>query len=167
MSTIETPTHDAHDEHGHHHVTSMRLLNTILVVLLIFTVLTVAASRIDLGESLNLWLAIAIASFKALLVAAFFMHLLHDKAMNSIVLFFTMLTIGLFFLFTLIDMDSRHMIDPMREGPTKPPSIVEEVRAAAIASGELDPDGHATDDHGDEGDHGEASHDEDPAGGEH
>lgn len=149
MSQAATQTHSAHDEHGHHHVSSMRLLNTILVILLIFTGLTVAASRIDLGESLNLWLAVAIAVFKALLVAAFFMHLLHDKAMNSIVLFFTALTIGLFFLITLIDMDTRHMVDPVRAGAIEAPKVAAEARQKAIAEGKLNPD-----DHGDEGEHG-------------
>lgn len=120
----------------------MRLLNTILVVLLIFTGLTVGASQIDLGESLNLWLAVAIATFKAVLVAAFFMHLLHDRAMNSLVLFYTALTIGLFFLFTLIDMDSRHMIDDVRSEAIKAPVIAEEARAAAIAAGTITPHGH-------------------------
>lgn len=163
MSQAATHTHDAHDEHGHHHVTSMRLLNTILVVLLIFTALTVAASRVDLGATLNLWLAVAIATFKALLVAGFFMHLLHDKAMNSIVLFFTALTIGLFFLFTLIDMDSRHMIDPMRSGAITEPTIAKEARDAAVAAGKLDAEGHATDGHAADEGHGAAP----AAGGEH
>ena len=59
MSTVQAHTHGDHHEHAHH-VTSMRLLTGILIVLLIMTAVTVFASRIDLGESLNLWLAIAI-----------------------------------------------------------------------------------------------------------
>lgn len=124
------------DHHVHaHQVTSMRLLTGVLIILLIMTAVTVFASRIDLGESVNLWLAIAIATFKAILVAAIFMHLLHDKAMNSIVLFYCILTILLFFFFTLIDMSSRGMIDPVREGPISMPTIVDEAKAAAIAGG--------------------------------
>ncbi|RMH30031.1 MAG: hypothetical protein D6693_01300 [Planctomycetota bacterium] len=143
-------------EHGHtHHVTSMRLLNTILVILLIFTGLTVAVSRVHLGESLNLWVAVAIAVFKASLVCAVFMHLLHDKAISSLVLFFCVLTIGFFFLFTLIDMDSRHMVDPVRAAPIAAPTIVEEARAEAIAAGELDPAAHTDESHDEHGDAGE------------
>lgn len=142
MST-STMTHartQALDTHDHDHISSMRLLNFILVALLILTALTVAASRIHFGEGLNLWIAIGIAVIKASLVCAFFMHLLHDKAMNSIVLFFCILTIGLFLLFTLIDLSSRGMVDPIRDGPIQAPMIAGNAREAAIAEGTLIPE---------------------------
>ncbi len=145
MSQAHADIH--HDEHEHHHVSSMRLLNAILGVLLVLTVLTVAVSRVHFGETLNLWIAVGIAAFKALLVAAFFMHLLHDKAMNTIVLFFTILTIGFFLLFTLVDMGSRGIVDPLRDGDIAPPAIAAEARERAIAEGRLDPNESHTDDH--------------------
>lgn len=151
MSQAHSAAH--HDGHAHHHVASMRLLNGILGMLLVLTVLTVAVSRVHFGESLNLYIAVGIAVVKASLVAAFFMHLLHDKAMNTIVLFFTVLTIGFFLLFTLVDMGSRGMVDPLRDGNIAPPAVAAEARQRAIAEGRLDPnDGHA-DDHAAPGAH--------------
>lgn len=135
--------HEIEFEHGHtHHVTSMRVLNTILVLLLLMTGLTVAASRVDLGESLNLWVALGISVFKATLVVAVFMHLWHDKAMNATVLFFCAVTITFFLLFTLLDMDSRAMVDPIEAGPIAAPTIVSDARARAIAAGEFVPGEH-------------------------
>jgi len=144
MSHTAAP-HDIEFEHGQtHHVTSMARLTTILVMLLIFTGLTVAVSRIDLGETVNLWLAIGIAVVKASLVIAVFMHLLHDKAIDGLVLFFCLLTIGFFMLFTLIDMSSRQMVDPLRAGRIVAPTVVEKAREAAIAEGRLTPSEHET-----------------------
>ena len=49
------------------------------------TYVTVKVTDFDLG-ALNLWLAMAIATFKASLVALFFMHLWWDRPINAIVL---------------------------------------------------------------------------------
>jgi cytochrome c oxidase subunit 4 len=133
MSTTATSpaAAHAHDEHHGHHVSSMRMLVTVFLVLIGLTILTVYTAKfIDLGFWGNFILAMAIASSKALLVCAFFMHLLHDNKFNSVILFYCILTLGTFILFTAIDLESRAAIDIRREGAIQPPAMVEEARAA-------------------------------------
>jgi len=67
--------------------------------LIIGTVLTVLASYIDLGHHWNIVLALVIATFKATLVALFFMHLISEKQLIYTVLGFTaFFFIGLMFI---------------------------------------------------------------------
>src|SRR5690606_1118527 len=88
--------HDDHDDHGHH-VTSWQFLLAIFIALLALTAFTVySAKGLDLGMTGNFVLAMFIATIKASLVAAFFMHLVHDKPFNSIVLFYGLLTVACF-----------------------------------------------------------------------
>lgn len=54
----------------------------VFVALAVFTIITVAASRIDLGAGVNVGVALAIAAFKASLVAAIFMHLKWEKSIS-------------------------------------------------------------------------------------
>jgi len=144
MSTATAHASDHHDGHEHH-VSSMALLLGVFIILLIMTALTVyTAKYVDLGETGNFILALAIASFKASLVCAFFMHLLHDSKFNSVVLLYCILTLSLFILFTKIDLDSRGAIDPIRDGSIQQPGMVAE---------HYDPDHGSHDDHS--GDHGD------------
>jgi cytochrome c oxidase subunit IV len=80
------------------HIVPVRVLLAAWAALLVLTVLTVAAARVDLG-GLNLWTALGIATFKAALVALYFMHLRYDKPFNAVVfvgaIFFVMLFVGL------------------------------------------------------------------------
>jgi cytochrome c oxidase subunit 4 len=80
----ETTTTQTAQEHGLAHVMPLKILGAVWIGLLIFTVVTVAATRIDLGSG-NLWLALAIATTKATLVALYFMHLRYDRPFNAIV----------------------------------------------------------------------------------
>ncbi|RMD60805.1 MAG: hypothetical protein D6824_08915 [Planctomycetota bacterium] len=119
----------------HHHVSSLRLLVSVLVALLALTALTVYTARyVHLGETGNLAAAIAIAMVKAGLVVAFFMHLAHDRPFNGVVLFFTLMAIATFLLFTLIDLGSRDAVDPIRNVWTQEPAIVENARKDAEAA---------------------------------
>lgn len=78
----------------------------VLVTLLILTIITVAASRFDFGAA-NLLIAMLIASIKASLVMAFFMHLKWDTAINKIVFLSSFLFLSLLFIFTLSDQATR------------------------------------------------------------
>jgi cytochrome c oxidase subunit 4 len=95
-----TDAHASAGDHGHgnSHVVPMPILLGVWLALMVFTVLTVAVTYVDLG-SLNLWIALAIATVKASLVALFFMHLRWDRPMNGIILIgslvFVMLLVGL------------------------------------------------------------------------
>ena len=103
-----------HDDHhgalqmGHHHVSSSAMFAKVLVTLLFLTVLTVVASRFHFGAA-NMLIAMAIASIKASLVIAFFMHMKWDTAINKIVFLSSFLFLSLLFLFTLSDLSTRRM----------------------------------------------------------
>lgn len=75
-----------HAEDIQKHVRSYLIIGGTLIV---GTVLTVLASYIDLGHHWNIVLALVIATFKASLVALFFMHLISEKQMIYTVLAFT------------------------------------------------------------------------------
>jgi len=72
-----------HTEHGVH-VASVKLLLIVWIALIFGTWLTVSATYLDLG-ALNIWIGLAIASGKALLVALYYMHLRWDKPFNAFV----------------------------------------------------------------------------------
>ena len=67
----------AHD-HGHieEHI---RVYLTVFGALAVLTVLTVAASYLDVSNTEAIFLALAIATVKASLVAGYFMHLITEK----------------------------------------------------------------------------------------
>ena len=56
--------------------------------------------------------AIGIASIKATLVALFFMHLLHDRAMNAIIICAAFVFLGLLLAFSFMDSSTRYNIVP-------------------------------------------------------
>ena len=87
--------HAAHDVAKH-----IRLYVMVGLTLLAFTVITVALSYIDFGtQKANVAVAMLVATFKAGLVAAIFMHLSNEKRMIYRILIFTVFfVLGLFFL---------------------------------------------------------------------
>lgn len=105
--------HDAHG-YGPHHVTSTKTFVNVLLTLLFLTVITVAASRVDFGSA-NLLIAMLIASVKAALVIAIFMHVKWDTAINKIVFLSSFLFLSLLLIFTLSDQATRGSADPLRK----------------------------------------------------
>jgi len=71
--------------------------------LMVLTILTVMATFIDLGSSMNLLLAMVIATMKAALVCMFFMHLKYDKLMHTVALMTALLFALLFISFAVMD----------------------------------------------------------------
>jgi cytochrome c oxidase subunit 4 len=53
-----------------------------------------------------------IATFKASLVALIFMHLRHDKALNSIIFVSSLIFLGILLGFCTIDLGSRERVYP-------------------------------------------------------
>jgi len=92
-----------HDDHGISHVASVKVLAGTGGALLLLTLVTVAATKVDFGPSLNLALAMFIAVIKATLVVLFFMHLKYDKVFHSVVFMSAILAAALFVGFTLMD----------------------------------------------------------------
>jgi cytochrome c oxidase subunit 4 len=110
------------EAHEHHvHVTPFWPMLWVFVVLLVLTALTVWSSNIHdfwigntqivLGPTEHILMALTIAVVKALLVAAYFMHLRYDNPMNSAIAGATIFAVILFLGFTLADMGARNIVD--------------------------------------------------------
>ena len=86
---------------AHHPVVPLGVYIKVLISLLILTVLTVYVAQFDFG-AFNSLVAMLIATMKAALVAAFFMHLKYDDRMLTVILltgvFFLILMWGFSFL---------------------------------------------------------------------
>jgi cytochrome c oxidase subunit 4 len=106
----------AHDHGGGHgadhvpHVLSLKYYYGVFAALLVFTVLTVAVSYVDLGRA-NLFIALAVATCKALMVGAIFMHLAFDKKFNAIIFASSIIFLAIFIAFTMFDTNYRGMAD--------------------------------------------------------
>ena len=100
---------DAHAEgtgHDGPHICSTQMFLGILGILLFLTFITVAVSRFDFGGA-NMWIAMGVASLKASLVIAIFMHMFWDTATNRIFFLTSFLFLGLLFLFIFADFLAR------------------------------------------------------------
>ena len=84
------------------HVVPLRVLFAIWISLLILTGVTVAVADVDLGRA-NLWVALAIATLKASLVALFFMHLKYDHPFHAVILIGALLFVMLFIGIAMLD----------------------------------------------------------------
>lgn len=112
-TAANTASHDAHDHADgevHAHLSPIKFYIAIFGALIFLTFVTVAVSYFDFGSA-NTIIAMIVATMKASLVAAFFMHLTHDKLFNTICLLAAFLFLGIFFLFTYEDLGARNQID--------------------------------------------------------
>ena len=94
-----------------------------LAVLLVLTVITVVAAGINFGSnSINVIIALGIATVKATLVALYFMHLRHDKPINAVIAVSGFMFLGLLLIFCLTDIDNRDNLTPgtLKVAPVKP-----------------------------------------------
>jgi cytochrome c oxidase subunit 4 len=117
-SSIE---HD--DGEVHAHVSSWQLYVGILIALMLLTALTVGISLIHLG-TLNLTVAVLIATIKASLVVTYFMHLKHDSRFNALVFLSSIFFVAIFLIYTFNDTAHRAKIDPFN-GATRSPATGE------------------------------------------
>lgn len=124
----ETDPHGQHfhGQHESHVIVGPFLLRSILGFLLLFTVLTVGFAQAEiaiqnwLGIELPWWVnvagAMSIAVVKSLLVMAIFMQLRYDNPVNSVAMLFCFFALGLFLLFTGLDLFSRGWIYEFKAG---------------------------------------------------
>jgi cytochrome c oxidase subunit 4 len=114
MSATETHGHDDHGAHDegavHVHIAPARFYWGIFGALTSLTIVTVYASTFNFGSA-NTIIAIIIATMKASLVAAFFMHLRHDKLFNTFAFLSAFLFLGIFLLLTSDDLFKRGRTD--------------------------------------------------------
>jgi cytochrome c oxidase subunit 4 len=101
-----THGHDHDDGAVHVHIASTPFYIGIFAALICLTIATVLVSYFDFGSA-NIVIAIAIATMKASLVAAFFMHLRHDKLFNTLAFLSAFLFLGIFILLTNDDLGVR------------------------------------------------------------
>jgi cytochrome c oxidase subunit 4 len=108
--------------HAHHaspdhvpHVTPLSTYMKTFGTLMVLTVVTVGVSYIDLGVTVNLAIAVIIATIKASVVAAFFMHLAVDSRFNSVAFASSVVFLAIFVGFTMLDTGSRGMYDQVKK----------------------------------------------------
>lgn len=97
----QNPSHvDPHTDA--HHVIEFSTYIKIFVTLLFLTFVTVGASRFDFGEW-NTVIAFAIATVKAFLVLAYFMHLKYDNKLNRAAILCAVFFLIVLFFFVRMD----------------------------------------------------------------
>lgn len=108
MSTHETQA--AGDGQVHAHISPSRQYWAVFAGLIVLTVVTVGVSYVDLGTG-NTVVAVVVASLKAALVAAFFMHLRYDKLFHTVAFLSAFVFLGLFLFLTMADTSRRGRLD--------------------------------------------------------
>ena len=94
-----------HDSAEHHHVPFSMYIKIILS-LLVLTVVTVAAAQVDFG-AWNTVIAMLIASVKAYLVLAYFMHLKYDDKLFAVAFGSAVFFLIVMFFFCWVDIYTR------------------------------------------------------------
>ena len=150
--------HD-HDEHGHgggsvpggdhvpHVLPYVAYMGT-WITLMVLTVITVAASYMNFGPA-NLLIAVTIATIKATVVAAIFMHLAFDQKLHSLILSMAGLFLAIFISITMSDTEGRghaeaieaerpaDISNPFMGGSTKQKAMKQLFAPAGISSAKL------------------------------
>jgi cytochrome c oxidase subunit 4 len=132
---MSTHAHSSGGDH-HPHVLPLRVYLATWGALLVFTVITVFASSLDLGHTGNLLVALVIATLKAGLVAAVFMHLRYDHKFHTIILLSSIIFLGIFISFTMFDTSARGRaegVEATHPANMKSPFAVATASAAAAA----------------------------------
>lgn len=123
------PGHGDGHGHGAHFIVPSKVYWLVYGGLMVLTVITVGAyylpdalsklvgQPVDLGAA-NVIIAMAIATAKASLVCLFFMQLKYDKKFNLIAFLSSLIFLGLFLGFTLIDIKFREDAQPFNVAPT-------------------------------------------------
>ena len=91
------------------HIVPVRVYVTIFTALLMLTLLTVGVAMIDLGR-MNIVMALAIATFKALLVLLYFMHLRYSTRLPWLVVAGGFFWLAVLILLSMSDVLSRGLL---------------------------------------------------------
>ncbi|OFZ31726.1 MAG: hypothetical protein A2622_03900 [Bdellovibrionales bacterium RIFCSPHIGHO2_01_FULL_40_29] len=98
----------AHSSDSAHHVTPFNVYVKVAVALFALTFLTVAAHSIrEHLQPFSALIAFSIATVKAYLVVAFFMHLKYETNMNRAIFISGFLFLALLFILTTLDIYTR------------------------------------------------------------
>jgi len=86
----------------HAHIVSYKTFLIIWFALLILTGITIAVAQYNLG-ALNIWVALGIATLKAGLVVAVFMHMKYESYLFKLSLLSALAILAIFIGFTFFD----------------------------------------------------------------
>lgn len=125
---------DSKDGYDFAHPIPVPMLLSVFFALVLLTIITVAQASFDIG-SLDIVVVMVIATIKAALVMAFFMHMAYDKPFNVIVFLSSFAFVALFLIFT--------MSDSKQTSPDFEP-VIEEVATMEVASTPVAADGAET-----------------------
>jgi cytochrome c oxidase subunit IV len=132
MAHSDTHAHAAHGDHGHGHgpvepmhvhAVPLWLLSLIFGILMFLTIVTVLATKVDFGYSVNLGIAIFIAVVKGALVGMYFMHLRWDTPFNIMAFCGSLVFVGLFMFFAILD-TGEYKVNQVPPGGSLPEKIV-------------------------------------------
>lgn len=93
----------------HEHITTYKTYFIIWAALMVLTVITVYVSYIDFG-TMNVVIAMAVASLKAALVALFFMHLKFEDSITWVFALFPLALLFLLITMTFVDTFTRVVV---------------------------------------------------------
>lgn len=99
------------DGHDNHHMVTLPEYLKVFAALIFLTVITVLASLVDFG-AFNAIIAFGIASVKAGLVLAIFMHLKYDNMMNRVIIACSAFFLFVMYFFCIVDETTRVIILP-------------------------------------------------------
>jgi cytochrome c oxidase subunit 4 len=90
-----------------HHVIPPRLYLAVYAALILLTLATLAIASLNLPEQAHLWVGLAIATLKAVLVVLFFMHVWYSTRLTWVVALSGLLWLAILLAYTLTDYLSR------------------------------------------------------------
>lgn len=93
----------------HEHITTYKTYFIIWAALMVLTVITVYVSYVDFG-TMNVVIAMAVASLKAALVALFFMHLKFEDSITWVFALFPLALLFLLITMTFVDTFTRVVV---------------------------------------------------------
>lgn len=120
------------------HIIPLRAYYGVFAVLLALTFITITVYRIEMGEKLaamgviehahahlfNMVVSMIIATIKATLVAAIFMHLLYDNKLYALCFLASLVFLGVFIIFTMMDTLRRGDLDENLKNPYKNRAVI-------------------------------------------
>ncbi len=129
-----------HPHEDHHHVSPVWQFTAVFIVLLFLTILTYLVSFAGLGAA-SLPVAMFVATIKASLVIAFFMHLFYEDRTFAFLFMTCFIFVAIFFTFVLFDMNATDAMN--EEGGIQYKKSVEDDAAEADANRAFDAPGPA------------------------
>jgi len=101
-----SPVDRVTEQHVEHHIVPKRIYFAVFFALIVMTWVTTYVSTIDLGRW-NIFVALAIAIFKASLVVLFFMHVFYSTRLTKMIVMASLFWLILLLFITMTDIWTR------------------------------------------------------------